>query len=151
MTDKELFIEEIIINSLKTLLSGRVNQLLGDMEDPIPPVEFGQSLAGAYAVAPIVRLSSSERTEKERIVRLDVYTLTITFRIPEGSEGERNCYAYAGAADRALGDDPTLGGAVNWAVLAGKKYDPPKQSGTGGDWEVVLTLRLTVEGGGYGG
>jgi hypothetical protein len=43
MTDKSLFIEEIIINSLKSLLAGRVNELLEETEYPIPPIEFGQS------------------------------------------------------------------------------------------------------------
>ncbi|MDR0557919.1 MAG: hypothetical protein LBG43_08670 [Treponema sp.] len=48
----------------------------------------------------------------------------------------------------ALGENPTLGGIVDRAVLAGKKYVPPKQSGTGGDWMVILTLRIVVEGDG---
>jgi hypothetical protein len=37
------------------------------------------------------------------------------------------------------------------AELMGKKYVPPKQSGTVGDWEVILTLQVTVEGGNYAG
>jgi hypothetical protein len=150
MTDKGLFIEEIIINSLKSLLAGPVNQLLGETEYPIPPIEFG-NYRGGSVIAPVIALSTCERTEKERIIRLDAYTLTITLNVPEYPEGERNCYAYVWAAATALGDDPTLGGAVDRAVLVGKKYVPPKQSGTGGDWTVVLSLRLTVEGGGYAG
>jgi hypothetical protein len=47
MTDKALFIEEIIINSLKSLLTGRVNELLGEMEYPIPPIEFGSYRDGS--------------------------------------------------------------------------------------------------------
>jgi hypothetical protein len=43
MTDKELFIEEKLLNSIKSPLSGRVNELLEETEHPIPPVEFGQS------------------------------------------------------------------------------------------------------------
>jgi hypothetical protein len=35
MTDKSLLIEEIIINSLKSLLAGRVNELLEETEYPI--------------------------------------------------------------------------------------------------------------------
>jgi hypothetical protein len=151
MTDKGLFIEEIIINSLKSLLAGRVNELLGEMEYPIPLIEFGQFVSGGYAVTPALWLSTYERSEKERIVRLDAYSLTITFTVPEHPEGERNCYAYASSVAAALGDDPTLGGAVDRAELTGKKYAPPKQSGTGGDWTVVLSLRLIVKGGGYAG
>jgi hypothetical protein len=151
MTDRKgLHIEEILLNSVKKLLLGRVNELLRGMEYPIPPVEFGNYWGGSV-IAPVISLSTCEQAEKERIIRLDAYTLTIAFTLPEHPEGERNAYAYAWAAATALGDDPTLGGAVDRAVLAGKKYVPPKQSGTGGEWTVVLSLRLTVEGGGYAG
>jgi hypothetical protein len=153
MTDKEgLFIEEILLNSVKKLLSGRVNELLGEMEYPIPPVEFG-SYRGGSVVSPVITLSTCERTEKERIVRLDAYTLTITFTVPEHpsdqrSVGERNCYAYAASVATALGEDPALGGAVDRAELTGKKYSPPKCAGMGADWTITLTLRLVVEGAG---
>jgi hypothetical protein len=146
MTDKALSTEEILLNSVKKLLSGRVNELLGETGYPIPPIEFG-NYQGGSAVVPVITLSTCERAEKERIVRLDAYTLTIALAVPEHPEGERNCYAYASSAAVALRDDPTLGGAVDRAELAGKKYAPPKQSGTGGDWTVLLTLRITVEGG----
>jgi hypothetical protein len=148
-------IEEILLNSVKRLLSGRVNELLGEMEYPIPPVEFGQSgftglspefRQGRNSTAPTISLSTCERSEKDRIVRLDAYTLTITFTVPEHPAGERNCYAYASSVDKALGENPTLGGAASRAELTGKKYAPPKQSGTGGEWGVVLSLRITVEG-----
>ncbi|MDR2434212.1 MAG: hypothetical protein LBD47_06565 [Treponema sp.] len=145
MTDKELFIEEKLLNSVKKLLSGRLNELLEGTEYPIPPVEFG-NYRGGSAVVPTITLSTCERTEKERVIRLDAYTLTVAFIVPEHPAGERNCYAYASSVATALWEDPTLGGIVDRAVLAGKKYVPPKQSGTGGDWEVILTLRVTVEG-----
>jgi hypothetical protein len=151
MTDKgSFFIEEIIINSLKSLLTGRVNELLGETEYPMPPIEFGNYRSGSV-IAPVIALSTCERTEKERIIRLDAYTLTITFAVPEHPDGERNSYAYAWVAATALGGNPTLGGVASRAVLTGKKYSPPKQSGTGGDWTVVLSLRVTVEGGSYAG
>ncbi|MDR1902023.1 MAG: hypothetical protein LBQ88_07080, partial [Treponema sp.] len=94
MTDKGLFIEEILLNSVKKLLSGRVNELLGETEYPIPPIEFG-TYRGGSIVVPAITLSACERSEKERIVRLDAYTLTITFTVPEHPAGDRNCYAYA--------------------------------------------------------
>jgi hypothetical protein len=145
MTNTGLFIEEILLNSVKIFLSGPVNELLEETEYPIPPIEFGRSLTGAYAVTPVLQLSTCERSEKERIVRLEAYTLTITFAVPEHPAGERNCYAYAWAAATALKENPTLGGIADRAVLTGKKYVPPKQGGTGGDWEVILTLRVTAE------
>jgi hypothetical protein len=153
MTDKMglFFIEEILLNSVKKLLSGRVNQLLTETEYPIPPIEFGRSSSESHALTPALWLSTGERTEKERIIRLDAYTLTITLNMTEYPEGERNCYAYAWAVATALQENPALGGMVDRAVLAGKKYNPPKQSGTGGDWTVVLSLRSTVEGDGYAG
>jgi hypothetical protein len=143
--NRDLFVEEAIIGAVKRLLSGRVNELLGETEYPIPIIEFAKYRGGS-TVVPVISLSTCERSEKERIVRLDAYSLTITFTVPEYPEGERNCYAYASSVATALGENPTLGGIVDRAVLAGKKYAPPKQSGTGGDWEVVLTLRVTVEG-----
>jgi hypothetical protein len=149
MTDKPLFIEEILLNSLKKLLSGRVNELLGEIEYPIPPVEFGNYRGGSAVVgacSPVISLSTCERSEKERIIRLDAYTLTIAFTVPEWPEGERNCYAYASSVATALGENPTLGGIADRAVLTGKKYVPPKCEGTGGDWGLVLSLRITVEG-----
>jgi hypothetical protein len=97
------------------------------------------------ACSPVLTLSTCERSEKERIIRLDAYTLTIAFTVPESPDGERNCYAYAGAVATALGENPTLGGVADRAVLTGKKYVPPKHSGTGGDWEAVLILRITVQ------
>jgi hypothetical protein len=147
MTDKSLFIEEILLNSVKKLLSGRVNELLGETEYPIPPVEFG-GYRGGSAVIPVIVLSTCERSEKERVIRLDAYTLTVTFTVPEHPAGERNCYAYAAAIGRALSEDPALGGAASRAVLAGKKYTPPKQSGAGGVWGITLTLWVTTEGAG---
>ncbi|MDR2079473.1 MAG: hypothetical protein LBP74_07130 [Treponema sp.] len=136
-------IEEILLNSVKRLLSGRVNELLGEMEYPIPPVEFGQS--GFTGLSPTISLSTCERSEKDRIVRLDTYTLTITFTVPEHPAGERNCYAYAASVAAALRENPTLGGVVNRAEMTGKKYTPPKQSGTGGDWETELKIHILVD------
>jgi hypothetical protein len=147
MDNTSLYIEEILLNSVKKLLSGPVNDLFLEAEEHIPPIDFGRHLSGgAYAVTPALRLSTCERTEKERIVNIDAYSITITFTIPEGQEAERYCYAYAGAVASALREDPALGGTVERAVLTGKKYTPPKHAGTGEDWELVLTLRLTVEG-----
>jgi hypothetical protein len=68
MTDKSLFIEEKVLNSVKAMLLGRVNELLGEAEFMIPPIEFTHKvLGGHYAVCPEISLSGCERTEKERI------------------------------------------------------------------------------------
>jgi hypothetical protein len=136
MTDKGSYIEEILLNSVKKLLTGRVNELLEETEYPIPPVEFG-SYRGGPIVSPVITLSTCERSEKERIIRLDAYTLAVTFTVPEHPDGDRNCYAYARAVAAALLENPTLGGVASRAVLTGKKYAPPKHLGTGADWELV--------------
>jgi hypothetical protein len=91
-----------------------------------------------------VRLTTGERTEKDRITGLEAYTLTITFTVPENG-GEKNCYAYAGAVERALGENPTLGGAADRAFLFKKEYRAPERAGMGEPWEAVLTLRITAE------
>jgi hypothetical protein len=143
--NRALFVEEAITGAVKRLFSGRVNELLGETEYPIPPIEFG-NYRGGSTVAPVISLSTCERSEKERVIRLDAYTLTITFSVPEWPGGERNCYAYTASVATALRENPTLGGVAGRAVMTGKKYVPPKQSGTGGDWELSLTLRVTVEG-----
>jgi hypothetical protein len=139
-----LFIEEIVLGSVKKMLCGRVNELLGEIEYPLPLIEFG-AYRGGSVIAPVIALSACERTEKERVIRLDAYSLAVTLNVPEHPVGERNCYAYAWAVAAALGEDPALGGAVDRAVLAGKKYIPPKHPGTGEGWGVVLTLRITIE------
>jgi hypothetical protein len=146
MDNRDLYIEESIINSLKSLLAGRVNELLEEAERAVPPVEFSHSPIGGYVVtAPEVRLAVGERTEKDRITGLDVYTLTVTFTVPE-NDGEKNCYAYAGAVERALREDPTLDGTADRVFLFKKEYRAPKRAGMGEPWELVLTLRVTAEG-----
>jgi hypothetical protein len=146
MTDREgLYIEEIIINAVKAFLSERVNEILGEAEWAVLPVEFGDSPGHGYVVTPEIRLTECERSEKERLICLEVYSLTIGLSFPE-QDGELHCYAYAAAVSQTLGEDPTMGGKVDRAVLMKKEYRPPKHPHCGEHWEAVLTLRLTVEG-----
>jgi hypothetical protein len=154
MTGRELFIEEKLLNSVKKMLSGRVNELLEETECFMPPIEFDERRGGsaaAGACSPALALSACERSEKERIVRLDAYTLTISFAVPEHPYGERDCYAYAASAAAALQEDPTLGGVADRAALTGKQYKRPKAPHCGEGWEVVLSLRVTIEEGGNAG
>jgi hypothetical protein len=144
MTDKNIFIEQRIIEAIRGLLTGRVNEILGKWEFLVPVIEFS-SFANRHTVVPAVTLVSCERTEKERIIRLDAYTLTISFTLPETQETELYCYGYAAAVCKAIGENPTLGGIVDRAVVSGKKYSQPKKPGCGVDWEMVIALRVTVE------
>jgi hypothetical protein len=144
------FAEQNILNALRGLLTGRVNELLGEMELPVPPVELGEYRGGAAAV-PAIGISTCERTEKERIILLDAYSVSIGFSMPGTPESEVYCFAYAAAVEKALIEDPALGGAASGAVLTGKKYRPPKLSGYGEPWELILSLRVAVEGLAYAG
>ena len=66
------FIEQRIIEAVRGLLSGRVNEIFSNWEFVAPVIEFS-NIGNLYAVAPVVSLSGCERTEKERIIRQDAY------------------------------------------------------------------------------
>jgi len=142
--NRALYTEEAIIGAVKSLLAGRVNEFLNDIEFHIPPIEFGE-YRGGDVVVPVISLSGCEKTEKERIIRLDVYSLTIIFTMPETEDSELFCYAYASAVCKAIELNPTLGGIADRAVVVGKKYIEPKVPNCGMDWEMVISLRITVE------
>jgi hypothetical protein len=139
------FIEQQILEAVRGLLTGRVNEILGDWQFLIPLFEISE-FQGRSAVVPVINLSSCERTEKERIIRLDAYSMTITFTLQETPESELYCYGYSAAVCKALRENPTLGGIADRAVVTGKKYTPPKKAYGGNEWEVVISLRITVEG-----
>jgi hypothetical protein len=140
--NRALFIEEAITGAIKRLMSGRVNEQLEGLGFHIPLIDFD---GWTGAVCPVLRLTLGERNEKDRIIKADVYVATITLNVPE-LDGERNCYAYAALVEQALAEDVTLGGTVDRAVMTGKKYTPPKIPHCGDGWEVVITLRVTIEG-----
>ena len=138
------FIEQQIIEAVKRLLDKRVNEIFDKWEYFIPIIEFG-TIGSGYATAPVIIISSCERIEKERIIRLDAYSLTISCSLQEHQDGELYCYGYAYALCKALSEDVTLGGIVDRAVITGKKYVPPKKPNCGEGWGVVISLRVTVE------
>ncbi|MDR0473835.1 MAG: hypothetical protein LBH43_09240 [Treponema sp.] len=92
--NRTLFIEQQIVDAVRKLLTGRVNEKLNDYNFYFPLLEFS-NYSGNNAITPVVALASCERTEKERIILLDAYSLTITFSMPENPESELYCYAYA--------------------------------------------------------
>jgi hypothetical protein len=143
------FIEQRITDAVRKLLTVRVNEILENWEFLIPVIEFG-NIGSGYATAPVIALSSCERTEKERIIRLDAYSLSISFSLQEHQDGELYCYGYVHAFSKALAEDVTLGGIVDRAVISGTKYMPPKKANCGVGWEMVLTIRITVAGYTYG-
>jgi hypothetical protein len=138
------FIEKQIIEAVRGLLTGRVNEVLENWQFVVPLFEISE-FQDRTAVVPVIALSGCERTEKERIIKLDAYSMTISFTLRETPESELYCYAYAAAVCKALGENPTLGGVVDRAAVTGKKYVPPKKAYGGNEWEIVISLRVTVE------
>jgi len=137
-------VEQQIIEAIRKLLTVRVNELLASMDYPVPAIELSDYV-GRSVVVPVISLSTCERSEKERIILLDAYSLTITFSLPENDESEFLCYVYALSVCKALGENPTLNGIADRAVVTGKRYNKPKKSGCGEGWEAVISLRVTVE------
>ena len=138
------FIEQRIIGAVQGLLIGRVNELLRELQFYIPVIEFKGS-SDWSSVDPAVVLSGCEQSEKERLIKIEAYSMSITFNVPEFDDSQLFCYAYASAVCTALEENPTLGGVVSRAVISGRKYIQPKKLHCGDDWGIVLTLRVTVE------
>ena len=145
MTMKNDFIERKIIATVRSLLCGKVNEILNDIGFFVPLVEFGD-YSGNDVVTPYVRLGECERTEKERIILVDAYSLTVTFPVPESDESELFCYVYGSALCKAIEGNPTLDGIVDCVKVTDKKYVPPKHANCGENWEILITLRITKEG-----
>jgi hypothetical protein len=143
--NRVLFIEEAIIKAVENLLSSRMNELLGQLDYPIPYVEFG-TYSGDSIVSPKIAITVCGRTEKERLILLDAYTLSITFNLPETPDSVLFTFAYSCASNKVFTDDPTLGGIVDRVVIMEEKIIPPKTPNCGQEWQVAITLRITVEG-----
>jgi len=141
-----VFIEQQILVAIRKLLTEQVNKILSEWELLTPIIEFSKY---SRAVNPVIALNTCETTEKERIIRLDAYALTITFTVPESEDSEIFCYGYAHAICRAVNENQTLGGVVDRAVVTNKKYTPPKIAHCGMDWEVVISIRVTIEENNY--
>jgi hypothetical protein len=138
------FIEQKILTAVKKLHTGRINEILNNWNFLIPLFEISEYV-GTTSVTPVFLLSSCEQTEKERIIQLDTYSMTITITLPDNFESELYCYGYAHAFEKALGEDITLGGVADRAIITNKKYLPPKKPNCGLFWELIITMRITVE------
>ena len=138
------FIETKILNAVRELLERRVNEIFSDWELLIPVVEFSK-FQNKFVVSPVVSLSGCERTEKERLIKIDAYTVSITFTLQEHEDGELYCYGFAYAFEKALKENVTLGDIAERALITGKKYIPPKKPHCGEGWGLMLTLRVTTE------
>ena len=128
------FIETRIINAVQEILIERINEILCDMTLSVPAIEFSEH-RGSSAVVPVITLSNCERTEKERIISIDAYSLTVTFTLPETPESELLCYTYSGAVSRAIYNKPTWGEVADRVIITGKKYLSPKKPNCGEGWQ----------------
>jgi hypothetical protein len=97
----DFFIEEEIEGCFLWLLDEPVNCFLQKMELNAPPLDVCDK-PGRGAVYPDVFLSECERTEKEQIIRIDAYSVSITFPVPDSEEADVYCFAYAAAFEKAL-------------------------------------------------
>jgi hypothetical protein len=137
-------IEIQILEKIRGLLTNRVNEILENRQLLLQLFELSE-FKGKSTVVPLINLSSCERTEKERIIQQDAYSLTISFSVHETVESELYCYGYLTAVCKAIEENPTLNGIVDRTVILGKKVLPPKKANCGMDWEVTINLRITVE------
>jgi len=138
------FKEQQILFAVRKLLTEKVNEYLRDLPFQIPIVEFG-IFRSDTVIAPLISISSCEQTEKERIVKQDTYSITATFPVLDNRESELYCYAYAAALQKALDDDVTLGGIADSALITSKKYILPKKTGCGENWEIIISMQITIE------
>jgi len=139
------FIELKILDAIRKLLTEKVNAKLNEWQFLIPMFEFSNYKCNS-AIVPVISLSTCEQTEKERIIKIDAYSMSISISLPDNSESEMYCYAYSTAFEKVLIKDVTLGGIVDIALITGKKVVPPKKPDCGQEWELVISLRITVEG-----
>ena len=113
------FIEQKVVYAVKKLLTTTVNDILRKNEFVIPLIEFG-GLECGHVISPVITFSSSEGTEKERIIRQEALLLIITFNITENRDSELHCYAYSSAFGKADHENSALGGVVDKAVITRK-------------------------------
>src|SRR5215510_5117687 len=140
MTD---FIEQRIIDAVKYLLTDKVNEILRGAQFIIPAVEFG-NYENKEIVTPLIALQTCERTEKERIIRQDAYFLSIAYSFQDSPESQTYSYAHIAAIDKALQENPTLGGIADRVVIKEKKYFPPLNPKYGEGWGLHIILRITI-------
>jgi hypothetical protein len=144
LTVNNEFIELRIISAVRNILLSRANDLLRSLQFYIPLFEFG-NYNGYEAIVPSISLTSCECSEKERIIRIDAYSLTISLTLPETLYSELYSYAYSAAICNAIEQNPTFDGIADRAMVYGKKYNHPKKPNCGQDWELVISLRITLE------
>jgi hypothetical protein len=132
--------EETLLEMTAELLTGAVNYYLSEFDVAVPQFETDSPRRlGAFGVRPEIEIAECELSDKERIIKLEAYTLKTSFQV-KGLDNKNHIYYYALAIQKAIDDDVTFGGVADRVTLTRKKYTQRD-----GMWDVVLTLRATLE------
>jgi hypothetical protein len=133
--------EEMLLEMTAELLGGAVNFYLNELDEAVPQFEIDvRHKLGGYGVVPDIDISECELSDKERVIKLQAYTLKISFCV-KGSENKRLLYVYAYAIEQAINDDVTFGGVADRVMLTHKKFNQVNAD----TWEIVLSVRATIE------
>jgi len=145
--DLPVSFEKKILGAIRKLLVDDVNKLLEGLSFHVPTLEFGTH-SGREVIVPHVSLSACERSEKERIVFVNAYTVEIGIPVDDlrDWDGELLAFAYGAAIRRAVRLNPSLGGLADRTVITKMDYLEPKRRFCGDCWIVAARLRVTVEG-----
>jgi hypothetical protein len=99
-------IEEKSVDAVWDVLTRRVNFYLGEMDAVVPFLERDSAgKYGRFGVRPVVGLLDCESSEKERVLMVDAYTVSVDIKAPV-----RDCWFYTHALRCALREDLTLNG-----------------------------------------
>jgi hypothetical protein len=119
--------EETILGAVHKLLLTDVNECIKNEKLAIPEIDD-------FHFSPVIKLSGCERTDKERVLLLDAYTVKISFTAPE-----TRCYEYAAMINRCLNNDRTLGGIAIRSDFTHRIYKEKDN-----EVEAVFTLRIVL-------
>lgn len=144
MADKNEFIEQKIVAAIQGLLARQVNELLQKYNFSAPPIQFGDFDSRAHVVSPEILLSPCEETDKEEAERLSTYYLSVSFLFPKTREKGLYCFAYSDAVRKVVNENPTLDGAAESAVIIKTKFIMPSKFDCGENYDLVVTLQITV-------
>ena len=139
-------IKEKLIAVIQDLLTDKVNEILSDMQFPIPLIDFSNN-GTDKVIIPSLTLTSCDFAEKEYAMGLCTYLLNITFDVSDMKDSELCYYVYAAAVEKAIKEDVTLGGFAKLVVFSGKKYDLLQKTLAGEKKEVLLYYQITVDEG----
>ena len=142
--NRVMFIEEAMIEAVKGLLLVGVNELLGTLDEPVSMVNFNKNSPNDVLM-PIISASPCEQTKKERLAHLEEYNVHITIPIRDSRDGFFYSWTYFCVLSKVFTDNRTLGGIVVCTEITERRIRPPVKKYNRDKWEVIYTLRATVD------